>query len=231
MSQGLRGVAPWAQTHMWTLGPRGVCFQRFGRQHGRARPPEGRFFGLWQCSFRFALQWFFPARAISVSPLLACLTVSVRFAVYQEYSTLLVHSKPASGSLEALQHLWAASCYNQWRKNAKLPKNQSERMKREMVCGHHLQSFSLISVFLAICGSLYQLARPFCTAADYFVLSWIFFYTHAHQLFCSLIVRCLFSWLPLLLSVLTPALCFDLVWIGSDTVTMTTTMAGFTARH
>lgn len=59
---------------MWTLGPRGVCFQQFWQQHGRERPPEGRFLvsGIAHSVSLFSL-WFFPAKAISVS---ACLTVS-----------------------------------------------------------------------------------------------------------------------------------------------------------
>ncbi len=101
---------------------------------------------------------------------------------------LLWDSKPSSDGQygEAglpVQPEWAAgtaSCYQQWKWhwwNAKLDKNQLGRIRREMICGHHLQSNSIFEGCLAVASPVHLLS--FSSAEQQ--LKWI----HNHSRFLT----------------------------------------------
>lgn len=106
-----------------------------------------------------------------LSPGIYCTLLTLCWETKQTFWQQHIWMCHLGGAAQPEQLMWAADnalCYHWWWglwKNAKLAKNQSERMQTAMVCGHHLQDQSLL--WSANCLSF----LPQMINNDYFLLT------------------------------------------------------------
>lgn len=91
-----------------------------------------------------------PTGSTGLSPGISCTLLTLCWETKQTFWQQHIWMCHLGGAAQPEQLMWAADnalCYYWWWglwKNAKLAKNQSDRMQRGMVCGHHLQDQALI---------------------------------------------------------------------------------------